>query len=133
MQPHRRTDWTLTDWIAQARAIERRRSSRHRYAAAERHIARFPLADVAIELGLVVLEALRALLCDAASLFGRPNRGWRGAHWSTPVIVAANNQVARLERIRGRNAAGDEEPSAGRPSATAIVGGPLRRQRLQGA
>lgn len=104
MQPHRRTDWTLADWIVQARAIERRRSSRHRYAAAARHIERFPLADVAIELDLAVLEALRALLCDAASLFGRPHRGWRGGHWSTPAIVAANNQAARLERICGRNA-----------------------------
>lgn len=50
MQPHGRMDWTVGDWIAQADQIDRRCSSRHRYAAAERHIEDFPLADVSIEL-----------------------------------------------------------------------------------
>lgn len=103
--PWRRLDWSLADWIVYAREIEARRCGRPRNEACTRHVQRFPLDLVAVELDRDTLVALRHLLLNSHSgLFGRPSRGFRAADWTTPVLVAVNNQISRLDRIRGRNA-----------------------------
>lgn len=105
MQPWRRTDWTLPDWITRAWTLEHNpRHSRQMNAACARHIARFPRELVAVELDAATLLSLRALL-QYSRRFGRPHRGNRGDHWTTVAIMDANNQLARLDRIKGRNAA----------------------------
>ena len=105
MQPWRRTDWTLPEWTADAWTLEH--NPRHRRqvnAACDRHIARFPRELVGIELNTDTLLSLAALLHHSRR-FGRPHRGWRAGHWTTAAIMDANNQLARLDRIKGRNAA----------------------------
>lgn len=105
MQPWRRINWTLHDWIAQAWVLEHNpRHSRQMNAACARHIARFPHELVGVELDTDTLLSLRALLHHSRR-FGRPHRGWRAAHWSTAAIMEVHNQLARLHRIKGRNAA----------------------------
>ena len=105
MPPWRRTDWTLPDWIAQAWTLEQNpRHSRQIDAACARHIARFPHELVGVELDTATLLSLRALL-HLSRRFGRPHRGWRASHWTTRAIMDVNNQLARLHRIEGRNAA----------------------------
>lgn len=105
MQPWRRTDWTLPDWIAQAWTLEHNpRHSRQIDAACTRHVARFPCELVTVELDTATLLSLRTLLHHSRR-FGRPHRGTRAGHWTTAAIMDANNQLARLDRIKGRNAA----------------------------
>lgn len=105
MQPWRRTDWTLPDWTAQAWTLEHNlRHSRQMNAAFARHIERFPHELVAVELDAATLLSLGALLHHSRR-FGRPHRGARAGHWTTAAIMDANNQLARLRRIEGRNAA----------------------------
>ena len=103
MQPWRGTDWTLPEWIAQAWSLEHNpRHSRQINAACARHVERFPGELVAVELDTAVLS-LHALLRHSRR-FGRPRRGYRAGHWTTAAIMGANNQLRRLDRIRGRNA-----------------------------
>lgn len=105
MQLWRRTDWTLPDWTAQAWTLEHNpRHSRQIDAACVRHIERFPHRLVAVELDTAALLFLHALLHQSRR-FGRPHRGNRAGHWTTAAIMDANNQLARLDRIEGRNAA----------------------------
>ncbi|WP_136651079.1 hypothetical protein [Paracoccus aeridis] len=105
MQPWRRTDWTLRDRTAQAWTLGHKpRHSRQIDAACGRHIARFPHKLVGIELDTAALLSLRALLHHSRR-FGRPHRGNRADHWTTRAIMDTNNQLARLDRIKGRNAA----------------------------
>ena len=104
MQPWRRIDWTLTDWIARAWSLEHNpRHSRQMNEACARHIARFPRELVGIELDTAMLLSLRTLL-HRSRRFGRPHRGNRADHWTTRAIMDTNNQLARLDRIEGRNA-----------------------------
>lgn len=105
MQPWRRIDWTLPEWTAQAWTLEHiPRHSRQMNAACARHIEHFPHELVVIELDAATLLSLRALLHHSRR-FGRPYRGARAGHWTTAAIMDANNQLARLRRIEGRNAA----------------------------
>lgn len=105
MQEWRRPDWTLPDWIAQAWTLEHNpRASRQIHAACARHIARFPHELVAVELDTAILLSMRALLHHSRR-FGRPHCGNRASHWTTTAIMDVNNQLARLHRIKGRNAA----------------------------
>lgn len=103
-QPWRRLSWTLPDWILYAHEIDARRVGAPRAAAAARHISRFPAADVSHELDRAVLRALVALICARVGLFSRAGRGWRADCWTTAPLVDAKNQLAKLDRINGRNA-----------------------------
>ncbi|MEW5425223.1 hypothetical protein [Amorphus sp. 3PC139-8] len=102
--PWNRTDWSLDEWIAYAWEIERRRCGRPRDEACTRHVQRFPGHLVSVEIDRATLVALKDLLVRShPGLFGRPSRGGRANHWTTSVFVDANNQLAKLGRIRGRN------------------------------
>lgn len=104
-KPWNRLAWSLAEWIDYAGQIEGRRCGRPRYDACTRHVQRFPGELVAVELDARTLERLAHLIRHShPSMFGRPNRGARGNHWTTPVFMAAQNQLARLRRIQGRNA-----------------------------
>lgn len=100
----RRASWELGDWIRYAHEIDARRCGRPRDEAVRRHIALFPADLVAVELDRPVLNALCALLENRISLFGRPGRGYRANHWTTPALMTAKNQIERLNRITGQNA-----------------------------
>lgn len=91
---------SLADWIDRAVAIDRRRSSCHRYAAADRHLAAFPVTEIHAELEQGLLRAARDILKDGryAPLFRQPPRGHRAAGPHRPIIMACNNQLARLAR-----------------------------------
>lgn len=104
MQEWRRTEWSLSGWLAYARRIEERRPSCHRDAAARRHLGLFPAELVAVELDRPLLRAVRSFLVTShPGLFGRPARGFRATAPQTSWIVAIHNQLARLDHARGRN------------------------------
>lgn len=106
MQPWRRIDWTLADWLDHAWKLSHMpRHSRQVYDACTRHIQRFPAHLVGIECDRDTLRSLRALITSShPNRFGRPSRGHRAGDWTTPVWMAVNNQLARLERKPLRNA-----------------------------
>jgi hypothetical protein len=100
---------TLAAWLDRARRIMKPAGGyrHHRVRAqAARHGAEFPIEEVAIELDLALLRELRALFLAEGTfaMFGRPGRGFRAGHWTTPALMAVNNRIARIERVRGRNA-----------------------------
>lgn len=102
--PWNRTEWDLEGWITYAQQIRVRRSGAPRYAAIRKHIALFPADKVSIELDRDVLEDLLDLIeRDITSPFVRPGRGAREGHWTTPVLMDAKNQLAKLDRIAGSN------------------------------
>lgn len=106
MQPWRRTDWTLEDWTRHAWYLEHlpRCSQRH-YDACTRHVQKFPGDLVAVEPDRALLRSLRDLMRQGhPNRFGRPSRGYRAGHWTTPALVDVQNQLARLDRFAGRNA-----------------------------
>lgn len=105
MQPWRRTEWSLADWIAYAWKLNNTpRHSRQVYDACTRHVQRFPVDLVSVELDRETLQSLRALMAEShTNRFGRPSRGYRAAHWTTPVWMAVNNQLARLDSATRRN------------------------------
>ena len=71
-------------------------------------MALFPADLIGVELARSILRELRHYLATAhTSLFGRPARGFRADAPQTPWIVALDNQLARLDHIKGRNAPDD--------------------------
>ncbi len=118
MQPWRRTDWTLVEWIDRAWRLERTpRHSRQVYDACARHIQRLPTDQVAVELDSEVLRSLRSLILTGhPNRFGRPSRGYRSDDWTTPALMAVNNQIARLDRIGRRNSTHAERGLDDRPN-----------------
>lgn len=105
VQPWRRLEWTLPDWIEHAWKLERTlRCSRQHYDACNRHVLRFPGQLVAVELDKAILLSLRQLILDGhPNRFGRPGRGFRAEDWTTRALMDVNNQLARLDRIERRN------------------------------
>lgn len=90
--------WTLEAWLDHAWRLENQsRASSQRYEAIRRHIAACPADEIAVELDADLLASLLRLM-RSSKHFGRPPRGHRGTHWSTPAIVRATNQLARLDR-----------------------------------
>jgi hypothetical protein len=105
MQAWRRTEWDLAGWLDQAHRIEARRASQGRYDAAARHMGVFPAELIGIELDRPLLRALRDFFVFGShpSMFGRPGRGFRRDAPQTAWIMALNNQLARLDHVRGSN------------------------------
>lgn len=104
VMPWHRTDWTVEDWIDYAWQIDRRRCGRPRVEAARRHIARFPADRLRVEIDRNVLDALLNMILNChPNTFGRPSRGYRAGHWTTPVVMDANNQLFKLNRIGQSN------------------------------
>lgn len=107
MQPWRRTDWTIDDWVDHACVISRRRHGAPRTEAGKRHVSVFPHAAVPVEIDRATLERLREfILNDRTQMFSRPMRGFREGHWTTQVLVDIHNQLAKLDQITGRNSQG---------------------------
>lgn len=90
----------LRDWLIQADQIDRRRFSAARYRAIDRHGAAFPLGRIPEEVDRGALTLTRAIILGRAGWhsFHRPQRGHRADHWTTPALMAVNNQIARLGR-----------------------------------
>lgn len=90
----------LAGWIDQAHKIDRRRWSAARYRAIDRHGAAFPLDAIQIEADRAALTEARLMICGNGRhwnrAFERPIRGHRRDHWTTPALMAVNNQLARL-------------------------------------
>lgn len=105
MQPWRRLDWTLHEWVDYAWKLHHTpRHSQQVYDACTRHIQRLPGDQVAVKLDRATLLSLRSLMVEShQTRFGRPSCGRRAKHWTTPVWMDVNNQLARLNRISRRN------------------------------
>ena len=90
----------LGDWLATAYAIDGRRVSAAKYAAEDRHMRAFPVAEIDIEMDVQLLERVVAMLKGPPhhyrTGFERPHRGARGTAPQTPIIVALKNRVTRL-------------------------------------
>lgn len=100
----RRAIWTPGDWLIYARTIDGRRCGAPRNAAVRRHVSVFPLELISFELEGDVLGGLRELLSSPVSQFGRPARGCRARHWTTPALMEINNRIMRMDAVRKRNA-----------------------------
>ena len=99
--PGTRLWWSsVAAWVEAAHRIDRRRSSSARNAALQAHAAVLPLDLIGKDTDPSALrEAVRLLKYGPPSL-RRPQRGDRANAPHTPRIMALNNRIAQLERVR---------------------------------
>lgn len=96
-------DITVRQWMRAAHHVQQRRMSRHRDEAAVRLRGYLTLVVVNLCDELADLKVLRRFLVTShPAMFGRPNRGVRGEHWTTPLIVHIDNRIAMLTRLEAR-------------------------------
>lgn len=90
---------TLGEWFDEAWEILGG-SRPHRVAVkANHHALWFPLDEVSSECDVELLQQVQELLTHTRP-FARPTRGHRADHWTTPALMAVNNQLQRLNHER---------------------------------
>lgn len=97
--PGTRVQWSnVAEWCAAAWTLDRRRWSRKARRDLETHAMCMPLAMIKIEVDLEAIEEAVKLLKYGPTGLQRPQRGHRGDHPTTAIIVALNNRAAVLRR-----------------------------------
>ncbi len=97
--PGTRVRWSnVAEWCAAAWTLDRRRWSRKARRDLETHAVCMPLAMIKIENDLEAIEEAVKLLKYGPTGLQRPQRGHRGDHPTTAIIVALNNRAAVLKR-----------------------------------
>ncbi len=91
---------SVAAWVAAVHMLDRRRSSSARNRALDAHVAALPLELIAEDTDLSALKEAVWLLKYGGSYFQRPQRGHRADAPHTPRIVALNNRIAQLDRVR---------------------------------
>ena len=97
--PGTRLTWSnVSEWIEAAHRINRRNASRHRNRALANHGAAMPRELIDRERDIDAIEAALSLLKYGHPSLSRPQRGSRGNHPTTPIIVDLMNRLAVLKR-----------------------------------
>lgn len=97
--PGTRLWWSnVQEWCTCAWTLERRRLSAKRNRDIETHAICVPLEMIKIESDLDAIEQAVELYKHGPKGIRRPQRGHRGEHGSTPIIVALQNRAAVLRR-----------------------------------
>ena len=111
-QRWRITDWSLAGWASYAWEIERARGGAPTNRRVDRHLGLFPFDRVRDELNRSALESVQRLIKQSSDArFGRPSRGWRAKHPTTPILIAVNNRLDQLDRLAARGL-GHNDPGA---------------------
>ncbi len=88
----------VAEWCRCAWQLDRRRLSRKRHRDLETHGMCLPLAMIEIENNLEAVEDALWLYKRGPTGLQRPQRGKRGEHPTTPIIMALQNRAAILRR-----------------------------------
>ena len=96
--PRTRMHWsTLADWLEVSSQLGERRSGSLNKQRKRLHVEALPLGFIAECHDPRLLIACRDVLTHRSRGFSQPPRGQRGDAPHTPLIVAINNRLVRLE------------------------------------
>lgn len=99
--PGTRLWWgSIAAWVAAAHRIDRRRFSSARNRALKAHAAALPLELIAKETDRSALEEAVRLLKYGPPDLRRPPQGDPADAPQTPIIMALNNRISQLDRVR---------------------------------
>lgn len=95
--PGTQLTWSsLEEWLKAALQLDARRSSLHSKQSCRHHVEALPLSLIPLCLDIATLIACRSLLQRGPPSFAQPPRGNRANAPHTQLIMAINNQLARL-------------------------------------
>ncbi len=103
---------TVGDWLATAYVIEQRRLSAAKYEARARHMRAFPVAEIDVEMDVLLLERIVALLKGPPHHY---RTGFEQPHRGGTRYGAANSRHRRagdrVMRLRAAGVGGNNSPS----------------------
>lgn len=105
----------VEEWCDRACQLNRRRLSRKRHRDLETHGMCMPLRMIEIEDDIEAIDRAPWLFTEGPTGLQRPQRGTRGDHPTTPIIMALKYRKALLKREadeipQGANGRADHDP-----------------------